>query len=391
MAALNFTFEPEVEAFRQEVRDFIAENLNAEVLSDAELGLAFGPKSRGFVRKMGERGWLSLTWPERFGGRNLSAIYNYVLVEELNYGGAPGPGNAGAVVAPTLIRRGTPWQQEVFLPKIRTGEIEFALGFSEPEAGSDLAALQLRAVPHGDHFVLGGQKRFTSTAHCSQYIWLAARTDPNLPRHKGVSLIIVPIDLPGITVVPLWTIADGRTNEVFFDNVRVPREYLVGELNQGFAYIAEGLADERYALIPVGQTLRQFEALVDWVRGARRDGRPLAQDPRVRQAIARLACEIEVARLHKLRVLHQHTGGENANIASSMSKLSRTHTEQRLDSLALDLMGAAGQLCRGSPHVQADGWFEFEYRASVLMTIGGGSSEIQKDIIARRFLGLERQ
>jgi alkylation response protein AidB-like acyl-CoA dehydrogenase len=388
---MEFALDDKIRAFRTEVRGFIQDALSEEVIRETEFTTAVGPHSQEFRRQMGRRGYLSLTWPAEYGGRGLPAIYNYVLVEELSYARAPGLGNGAAIVGPTLIRHGTDWQKEKFLADIQTGDLEFALAFSEPEAGSDLASLRLRVARDGDEFVLSGEKRFTSTAHACKYLWLAGRTGSLDDRHKGISLLMVDVNLPGIEVRPLWTIAGGRTNEVFFDNVRVPIEYLVGEENRGWYYVAEGLDDERYAMIPVGQTVRQIEVLVNWARERNIDGRRIADDPVARGRIARLLCWVEVAKAHQARVMGLHMSGATrteVNVASAMSKLTRTTTEQLLDSTALDLMAPHGHLRADEPRAEADGWLEEEFRASVVMTIAGGSSQMMRNVIARRGLGL---
>jgi len=236
---MNFRYTEEEEIFRQKVRDFIAKNLTPEASAETFGGSIRGPKARAFVEKMAEEGFLGLAWPKEYGGKEMPSIYDFILNEELAHAKAPQAGHGVGIVGRTLMAHGSEWQKQEFLPKILNGEIEFALGYSEPEAGSDLAALQLRAIEEGDEYVFNGQKIFCSAADTSEYVWCLARTDPSLPKHKGVSIFIVDLRSPGITIRVMTTICGDRTTEVFFDNVRAPKKYLVGETNKGFVY-AEG-------------------------------------------------------------------------------------------------------------------------------------------------------
>jgi alkylation response protein AidB-like acyl-CoA dehydrogenase len=276
-----------------------------------------------------------------------------------------------------------------FLPQIMRGEIEFAIGYSEPNAGSDAANMQLRAerVPGG--WKLNGQKTWTTSAHFADWYWVGARTDAT-KKHDGITLFLIPMAHPGFTVRPIETIGDERTNEVFFDDVYVPDDHVVGKVGEGFTYISEALDLERFAMMPVGPLEKKLEALVGWLRVAERDGNPIASDPGARRRLARIATEVEVSRVLQRRVINAALGGRIPTVESSQYKLFMNETGQRLANAALDLMGEEGAQRLGEPGAPLGGRFERSYRYTVVDTIGGGASEIQKNIIARRGLGLPK-
>jgi alkylation response protein AidB-like acyl-CoA dehydrogenase len=285
---------------------------------------------------------------------------------------------------------GTPEQKARFLPRIAAGEIDFALGYTEPEAGTDLASLSTRAVADGDDFIINGTKLYTSGAHRAEYVWLATRTDPEAPKHRGVSLFMVDLKSPGITVRPLWTMDGGRTNQTFYDNVRVPRENLVGEVNRGWYYVAHALDFERITVFTVATIRVGFDELVAFIKQASYDGYALKDDPEVRDQIARFSVELEVAQMLSYRVAWMVSKGEHPNYEASMLKVFCTEFQQRLYHYGTRILGLYGQLTPGSPHAPAGGRFERGHRSAVMPTFGAGSSEIQRNIIATRGLGLPR-
>jgi len=346
------------------------------------------PAKRAFMRKLAERGWLGMSWPRQYGGQERPGIYDYILTEALSRFGAPQPGKGVGIVGKTLIRHGNEKLKQYFLPRIMRGEIEFAIGYSEPQAGSDAANMQLKAVRDGAGWRLAGQKTWTTSAHFADWYWVGARTDPAAPKHLGITLFLIRMDDPGLTIRPTWTIGDERTNEVFFDGVWVSNDFVVGQPNRGWTYICEALDLERFAMMPIGPLEMKLEALCSWVRSARRDGQALRGDPRVRARIARFAAQLEVARGLQRRVISQAVKGRVPTVEASRYKLFMNELGKRVADAALDLMGAAGQLKPGEPGAPLDGRFERSYRYTVVDTIGGGTSEIQKNIIARRGLGL---
>src|SRR5512134_236403 len=254
------------------------------------------PPKRAFMRKLAERGWLGMSWPKLYGGQEKSGIYDFLLTEALSRRGCPQPGKGVGIVGKTLIRHGSEKLKREFLPQIIRGEIEFAIGYSEPQAGSDAANMQLRATRVEGGWRLDGRKIWTTSAHFADWYWVGARTDTS-HKHKGITLFLVPMRHAGLTIHPTWTIGDERTNEVFFDAVFVPDDYVVGELNHGWTYICEALDLERFAMMPVGPLEKKVEALCEWVRTARRDGEPLRASAKARRNVAQLATHLEVARM----------------------------------------------------------------------------------------------
>src|SRR5918992_1570838 len=280
--------------------------------------------------------------------------------------GCPLIGKGVGIVGKTILRHGNERLKKEFLPKILGAEIEFAIGYSEPNAGSDLAALSLRCTKTDGGWLLNGQKRFTTSAHFADWYWIAGRTDPEAQKHKGITLFLVPMDAPGIEVVNMPCLAGERTNEVFLDDVFVPDDYVVGEINKGFYYVSEALDFERFTLFTISAFARKYEALREYLRTATRDGKPMKDDPEVRRTVAKLATRIEAA----------------------MFKLWLSMTAQEVAEAFITLAGPDGVLRRGTEHAPIDGRFENYYQYSVLETVGAGTSEVQRNIIARRALGL---
>lgn len=384
---MDFRLAPEVERFRDELRAFLVEHLTPEVQADRTREWV-GPASREFLKLMGERGYLGVSWPAEYGGRGLPLIYECVLNEELAYHLGPQIISQVGLVGPVLIAHGSEWQKREFLPRIIHDGLDFAVGYSEPGVGSDLAGLTTSAALDGDDYVVNGRKRFCSGAHYSPYIWTAVRTDSNLPKHRGISVLLIDSASPGISVREMKTMGLIRTNEVTFRDVRVPRRYLVGEPNQGWYLLAEALDQERFFAFPYRLLERSFDHLVEWVRTARRDGRPLAEDPLVRHQLARLATELEAVRMLSVRSIATALKNEPASAEASMIKLRGSQMAQQIADVALDLMGPAGLQRMDTPFALINGEHELAYRYNMVLTLGGGTSEIQKNIIARRGLRL---
>jgi alkylation response protein AidB-like acyl-CoA dehydrogenase len=248
---MDFTFSKEEERFKQEISGLFQQEreLTEAAREEWNSGEGFGPACWKILNKMGAKGWLVPTWPEEYGGLGLSYMYRYIVQEQMHHFlgiySTVGAGMAG----PVILGHGSDAQKQFFLPKIAKGEIEFVLGYTEPESGSDLASLTIEAREDGDYFIINGQKMFNTRAHYAQYHWLGARTKATTPNHKGISLFIVDIDTPGITLTPYYTVGGERTNGVFYDNVKVPKDALVGDLNRGFYYIIEALAYERISTV----------------------------------------------------------------------------------------------------------------------------------------------
>jgi len=391
---MDFEFSPEQLSFVEDVERFLDEHDDPAVFDVTRENMAQivdTPERRAFMAEMGARGWLGITWPKEYGGQEGDGVYEYLLNESLARRGGPQIGKGVGIVGKTIIRHGSERLKREFLPKILRNEVEFAVGYSEPNAGSDAASMQLKAVRDGEGWMLNGTKTWTTSAHFAEWYWVGARTDPEAPKHFGITLFLVPLDHPGITINPIWTMGDERTNEVVLQDVWVSDDYVVGELNKGFQYISEALDLERFTMFtfsPIGQRL---DLLCDYVAGARRDGKPLKDDPVTRQRIAGLATEAEVARVLGLRFVNEsQKGGAAPTTHASEYKLYATELSRRLANASMDIAGPGSQLRVKTPEAPMAGRAESTYRYTVIDTIGGGTSEIQKNIIARRRLGLPK-
>ena len=391
---MDFEFSEEQQRFRAEVEAFLDEREAIEVMDPTRENMAQicdTPERRAFMAEVGERGWLGLTWPEEYGGSEGDGVYEYLLNEALARRGAPHIGKGVGIIGKTLIKHGSDKLKAEFLPKILRNEVEFAVGYSEPDAGSDAAAMQLKATRDGDGWRLNGQKTWTTSAHFAEWYWVGARTDPEAPKHHGITLFLVPLDEPGLTIRPIWTMGDERTNEVFFDDVFVHDDYVVGDVNKGFQYIAQALDLERFTMFTFSQIEERIRILTDYVKGTARDGELLKDDPVVRQRIAHLVTEGEVARVLGLRFVHQSLqGGDPPRSEASEYKLFATELSKRVADATMDIGGPGTQLRVGTDDAPMAGRAESTYRYTVIDTIGGGTSEVQKNIIATRKLGLPR-
>jgi hypothetical protein len=331
-----------------------------------------------------------MTWPKEYGGTEGEGVYEYLLNEQLAGRGGPQIGKGVGIIGKTLIRHGNDRLKAEFLPKILRNEVEFAVGYSEPDAGSDAASMKLKAVKDGDGWMLNGQKVWTTSAHFAEWYWVGARTDPD-NKHQGITLFLVPLDHPGITIKEIWTMGDERTNEVFLDDVWVHDDYVVGDVNKGFQYISEALDLERFTMFTFSPVKQRFDILVEYVRRATRDGEPLRDDPVVRRRMAQLATDLEVSRVLGLRVVHASMkGGAPPTTQSSEYKLFTTELSKRLADASMDICGPGSQLRVRTEEAPLEGRAESTYRYTVIDTIGGGTSEVQKNIIARRELGLPK-
>jgi alkylation response protein AidB-like acyl-CoA dehydrogenase len=391
---MDFEFTPEQQAFLAEVEEFLDANHDPEVFDPTRENMAQivdTPQRRAFMKKLAEKGWFGITWPVEYGGQDGDGVYEYLLNEALAKRGGPQIGKGVGIVGKTILRHGSDKLKKEFLPKILNAEIEFAVGYSEPGAGSDAAAMQLQAVRDGDEWVLNGQKIWTTSAHFADWYWVGARTNPDAPKHSGISLFLVPMDHPGLTIQEIWTMGDERTNSVFFDDVRVPHDYIVGEEGRGFQYISEALDLERFTMFTISPMLERLALLVDHVKTATLDGRPLRDDPLVRSRIAALATQAEVARMLGFRFLAKsQKGGAAPPAEASEYKLFATEFSKVLADASMDIPGPGTQLRVGTDEAPMRGRAESTYRYTVLDTIGGGTSEVQKNIIARRKLGLPK-
>ena len=387
---MDFTFTPKQEAFRQEIRTFLRERLPDEGPGwNGENEFEF---ARMFLQKLAPKRWIAPVWPEEYGGLGLGLWEQVVFNEEMSYHGAPSA-NLSAVgyLGPTIMMYGTEEQKRQHLPGITSGEVFWCQGYSEPEAGSDLASLQTRAVADGDDFIISGQKIWTSQAHYSDWIFLLARTDPDAPKHKGISYFLLDMKSPGITVRPLINMGNqAGFNEVFFDNVRVPRSGLLGELNRGWYMATATLDMERSSVAGSSGSRRSLEELTDFARETKVNGRWLQDLPLVRNKLAELWIELNISKFLSYRVVTLQERGLMPNHEASIVKVFNSEYGQRLSRAGLHMLGLYGQLHPESPYARLRGRFERWYLISTAITIAAGTSEIQRNIIATRGLGLPR-
>jgi alkylation response protein AidB-like acyl-CoA dehydrogenase len=391
---MDFGYTEEEEKFREELAKFLDKELTEEIARQNWEDEGVGPEAREFSKKLVANGFLGMSWPKEYGGKGLSHTYDFILLDELGKRwGAHVPLDVGyTMVGPTILRRGGEELKNEFLPRIVNGEIEFCLGYSEPNAGSDLASMQMRAEEQADYYLINGQKTFNTEAHYSEYHWLAARTDfsPDIAKYKGISLFIVDMDSPGITIRPLWTMSGERTNEVYYDDVKVPKNRMVGEKNKGFYYMMEALGSERNQVFIPGRLLPVLEDLIRYVKETEYAGKPLSEDPLIRDKIAQAAIELEVAAL-----LADHSRWLESNhmpmaYEPEITKVFTSELEQRLVDTALQILGMYGPLTEDSKWAPLRGRISWYYLHSFMTTIGAGTSEIGRSVIAQRGLGLPR-
>src|SRR4051812_31338740 len=348
---MDFDFSPEQQEFADAVERFLDDNDDPDVFDLTRENMAQivdTPKRRAFMRTLGERGWLGMTWPKEYGGSEGEGVYEYLLNEALAARGGPQIGKGVGIIGKTLIAHGNDFLKQKFLPMILNNDVEFAVGYSEPNAGSDAASMRLkaeRAERDGKSgWVLNGQKTWTTSAHFAEWYWLGTRTDPN-DKHRGITLMLVPLDQPGVEIRAIWTMGDERTNEVFIDDVFVPDEYVVGEVGRGFQYISQALDLERFTMFTISPMQQRLDLLCDYVRDTVRDGKPLRDDPVIRQRLARLTTEMEVARVLGLRVVdasmkaEKNASSQPPTVESSQYKLYATGLSQRLADAAMDIAG----------------------------------------------------
>jgi len=388
---MEIGYTTEQEALRQELRAYYQRLLTPEIEAELAVGHGIGPTVRRLVRQMAQDGWLGIGWPTEYGGQGRSAIEQFIFFDESMRSGAPVPMLTINTVGPTIMNFGTTEQKKFFLPKILAGEIHFCIGYTEPNAGTDLAALTTRAVRDGDEYVINGAKVFTSLAGDADYIWLATRTDPDAPKHKGISMFVVPMDTPGIRVVPMTLLGDHNINYTFYEDVRVPATNLVGGENQGWTLITNQLNHERVTLCAPGIVERVLTDVTSWARQTSLpDGRRVIDQEWVQEHLARVHAELEFLRLINWKVAWQATQGHLDVADASSIKVFGTEFYLRAFRLLMEVIGQAGYLKRGSPAAVLAGRLEMYARSMIILTFGGGTNEIQRDLIAIFGLGLPR-
>ena len=385
---MDFNLTPEEEAFRDEVRDFLDENLVPEEERD---GAFFGD----WNRKVREKRWVGFSWPAEVGGGGAGIMQQVILKEEMGRRRAPTLGTSFmglAWVGPAIIQYGTEAQKQRFLPDILDGKVQWCTGYSEPDSGSDLASLKCRAERQGDTYVVNGQKIWTSIAMWAKWIILLVRTSSSPDdKHDGITCLLVAMDTPGITVRPIKSMSGTeRFAEVFFDGVRVPVENRLGAEGQGWRVTVSALAHERSSIAEVFSLARHLDGIIELARTCTRNGAPASRDPLIRQRIARADTRIEAMRLNGLRFLTVQIRGEELGSETSINKLLRAELEIELGELALEIQGSRGPLAGTEPEAPQDGHWQNYALSWPEVVIGGGTPNIQKNIIAERVLGLPK-
>lgn len=393
---MDFNFTPEEEAFRQELRAWLQSHLPAgydpKHFDDIDADARF-EYQRSWQKTAHQDRWVGIHWPEEYGGRNASLMEMFIFNQELNRAHAPRFANTLGLMmsGPTLIHWGTEEQKQRYLPRILSGEEIWCEGLSEPGAGSDLASMQTRAVEDGDYFVINGQKVWTSFAHRADFIQLFVRTDPDAPKHRGISCLAVDMKTPGVTVRPLVQITgDSEFNEVFFEEVRVPKTNLIGPKNEGWKVLVTTLMHERAGIGSGLPVHRQFSELLRVSKELEINGQPACEDPAVRQQLAQFAIECKAITYNMFRGFSKRLKGNPPGPEGSVNKLAGSELNMRLARFATELLGPYAQLEQGSPYTIDYGRWPRAALWYRLLTIGGGTSEIQKNILGDRVLGLPK-
>ena len=394
---MDIKFTQQEEDFRQEIRDFLQETLPGDWDPLGQVGLS-AKERQDFTRQMtqalADKGWLTLAWPEEYGGQARPIMEQVIYNEEMSYKNVPGTElGTGAIswVGPVLMLAGTDDQKAEHLPPIARGERLWCTLYSEPGSGSDLASLQTQATRDGDDYVINGQKIWTSSAHVADWGWLAARTNPDAPKHRGISIFMLDMKSPGVSIRPIENMAGGRDfNEVYFDDVRIPSGNLVGQEDRGWYTLAVALDFERSGVGYSAGARRTLEALVEYAKQTERNGQPLSRNPNVRRKLAQRFTETEIARWLAYKVAWMQSQDMIPNAEASMSKMYGTELTQRVARTGMEILGMAGQISQGSKWAPLEGHIQQLFLSSVSSTIAAGTSEIQRNIVAQRGLGLSR-
>jgi 3-oxocholest-4-en-26-oyl-CoA dehydrogenase alpha subunit len=385
---LQIAYTPEQEALRLELRAYFAELMTDEVLAEVAAGETGGPACLEAVRKMGRDGWLGIGWPEQYGGQGRGDVDQFIFGDEAWRAQAPIPFLTINTVGRTIMDFGTEAQKEHFLPRILRGELHFSIGYTEPSAGTDLASLRTTAVKDGDEWVINGQKIYTSLASYADYIWLAARTDPDAPKHAGITIFAVPTDDPGFSYTKIETMVNASTFNTYYDGVRVGDDAIIGELHGGWNLITNQLNYERVSLGPPGMISRSIEHVVDWAKRTKlSDGRRVIDQDWVRFDLARVVAGLDALTLMNWKVAS--SGGASPADASA-TKFYATEFSLEAYRLLMGIVGPAAALRRGTEEAELAGRLERGAQGALILTFGGGTNEIQRDLVALFGLGLPR-
>jgi alkylation response protein AidB-like acyl-CoA dehydrogenase len=392
---MHIAFTAEQDALRAELRDYFAQLVTPErraalagATGDFDGG-EFGDAAvyKDVIREIGHDGWLGIGWPEEWGGQNRSMMDQLIFTDEAAIAGVPIPYLTLNTVGPTIMRFGTDAQKQEMLPKILRGEMHFSIGYSEPESGTDLASLKTRARLEGDEWVINGQKMWTSLIQYADYVWLACRTDPDLPRHKGLSMILVPADSPGFSYTPVHTVAGVSTSATYYEDVRVPHDNLVGELNGGWSLMTNQLNHERVALTSAAPVTHSIALVTEWAQQTRNpDGRRVIDSEWVQVLLGRAH-----ARADMLKLLNWQLASATDDLSPADASATKVYGSEMATEVyrsLLEVVGPKALVNASSPGAVLRGRLERFYRSSLVMTFGGGTNEIQRDIIGYVGLGL---
>jgi len=380
---------PEQLALRQELRTYFAQLMTPELIAETD-GNESGDAYKSVIRQIGKDGWLTLGWPEEYGGQGRGPMDQMILFEEAQLAGAPLPFVTINTVGPAIIAHGSDDHRSYFLPRIAAGELHFAIGYSEPDAGTDLASLKTSAVRDGEDWVINGTKVYTSSAEAADYIWLAARTDPEAtPKHRGISVFMVEADQPGFSFAPIHTVGGVRTNISYYDKVRCPDTMICGELNQGWRLITSQLNHERVGLAAIGvYAWKLYQQTLDWAREHDERGQRPIDRPGVASLLTRAYAQLEAMRLMNWRMAWQMESGEPDPAYSSAIKTYGTEVLIEVYRLLMQVIGTSASLRPGSAGAMLQGQLEVHYRRCQINTFGGGVLEVMRDLVAQFGLGM---
>jgi 3-oxocholest-4-en-26-oyl-CoA dehydrogenase alpha subunit len=391
--SLDLTLSSEDLAWQSEVREFIGLNVSDEIRAEyaREDIDGRGPLVKEFHKKLGMKGWNATNWPKEYGGFETSAVQRLILMDELYYWQAPRLEYASHNIAPIIIRFGSDENKTTWLPRIAEGEVTFALGYSEPDAGTDLASLKTTAVLDGDEWVINGTKIWNSAAHTATHEWLLVRTDTAAsPPHAGLSVILMAIDSPGVEVQPLFTWGDVRTNQIYMTDVRVPVANLIGDINGGWKLVTGALDLERSAIGTTGELRRNLDDLIQYMKASVIDGVRLSKREDLRRMVVELDSELEMAALLAYEVASLIDDGEIPTVEANMQKVWTSELRTRIADVGMQVESLYGQLDSSDSRAPIGGRFEAAYRWAPIHRFGGGTNEVLRDIIAQRGFGLPR-
>jgi alkylation response protein AidB-like acyl-CoA dehydrogenase len=387
---MHIAYTPEQERLRRELAAYFADLMTPERREALTAGGDYGSGEvyKEVVRRMGADGWLAIGWPREYGGQARSMLDQLIFLDEAAVAGAPVPFLTINTVGPTIMKFGTPEQRAHYLPKIAAGELHFAIGYSEPEAGTDLASLRTRAVRDGDDYVINGQKMWTSLISYADYVWLACRTDPDAPKHKGLSILIVPTDAPGFSWTPVRTVSGPTTSATYYEDVRVPATELVGEVNRGWPLITNQLNHERVALTSAAPIRQALHEVREWAQATKLpDGRRVIDQEWVQVHLARVHAKVEFLKLINWKIAWGVERGLNPADASA-TKVFGTEFATEAYRLLMEVLGPQAYVRAGSPGALLRGRVERMHRSALILTFGGGTNEVQRDIVAAVGLGM---